>query len=136
MVFLNIGGLWFVFLWGNVMVGDVFKLMFFDNQVVFLKMFVFLLMEMVDYLKVKGGDFIVGMNYNSGILMLNVGQFEFFWVVIMDFFVNGGDKMYFFSCVVECINMLVLFCDVIFYELNQCLEIFYIELQQCVKLQI
>lgn len=132
--FLNTGGLRAAFSRGNITVGDVFKLMPFDNQVVLLKMPASSLPEMAEYVKVKGGDPISGLTYESGTMKVNGENPDFFWIVTSDFLANGGDKMYFFARAVERINTPVLLRDVIIWELNQRPDINTTDLQQRVKL--
>lgn len=132
--FLNTGGLRAPFSKGNITVGDVYKLMPFDNQLVLLKMPATSLSGMAEYLKVKGGDPISGLTYENGTVKVNAGNSDFFWVVTSDFLANGGDKMYFFTRAVERINTPVLLRDVIIWELNQRPDINITDLQQRVKL--
>lgn len=96
---LNTGGIRSSINKGNVLLGDLFKVMPFDNFVVCAKMPVSSIPEIEKYLKVTGGEPIAGAKLEKGKLIIP-GMDEksaFFWIVSSDYLVNGGDKMTFFE---------------------------------------
>ena len=96
---LNTGGLRASFSQGAITVGDVYKLMPFDNLLVAVKLPVEKLSEIREYLKTTGGEPIAGFRIVKGELVtdLPLADARFFWVITTDFLANGGDKMYFFQ---------------------------------------
>lgn len=100
---LNTGGIRASFSKGMITVGDVYKLMPFDNQIVVLKLPVAQLPEIESYIRKSGGEPIAGCSIREGKMIIS-GLEEstgYFWVVTSDFLANGGDKMYFFQSAVE-----------------------------------
>jgi len=100
---LNTGGLRATFPGGTITVGDIYKVMPFDNQVVALKLSVEKLAEISAYIQTTGGEPIAGFKVIKGQLILDSQNKEsgYFWVITTDFLANGGDKMYFFQSAVE-----------------------------------
>lgn len=96
---LNWGGLRSSINKGEVTVGDIYKLMPFDNQVVFVELPKESLKEIADYLVKKGGEPIAGARLEHGNLTIYHGDknAETFWVITSDYLMNGGDKMTFFE---------------------------------------
>lgn len=96
---LNVGGLRNPISKGDVTIGDIFRLMPFDNEVVWVEMPIESLPEIELYLNEKGGEPIGGAKMESGKLILNGvnDQTKSFWVITSDYLMNGGDNMSFFE---------------------------------------
>ncbi len=102
MVLLNVGGLRNPINKGDVTVGDIYKLMPFDNDVVWVKLPSGTLAKIQAYLAESGGEPIAGATMNNGKLELDEGQLsESFWVITSDYLMNGGDRMDFFQDRIE-----------------------------------
>lgn len=99
MVLLNNGGLRSTLNKGNITIGDIFKLMPFDNEVVIVKLPISVLGDIEQYLKKSGGEPIANAVLKKGKLVINTGNenASHFWVITSDYLMNGGDKMTFFS---------------------------------------
>jgi 2',3'-cyclic-nucleotide 2'-phosphodiesterase (5'-nucleotidase family) len=99
MVLLNVGGIRSSINEGKVTVGDIFRLMPFDNEVVWVKLPVSLLPEIASYLKKSGGEPISNAVLNQQGLMLVDAEINsnYFWVLTSDYLMNGGDNMNFFK---------------------------------------
>ncbi len=113
---INFGGLRAPISKGNVLLGDVYKLMPFDNQLMLVKMPAKSIYEIRDYLQKSGGEPIAGFKMDKGQLLDANGNpwtEEDFWVVTSDYLMNGGDKMNFFQQRIESVNTGILFRDVI-----------------------
>jgi 2',3'-cyclic-nucleotide 2'-phosphodiesterase (5'-nucleotidase family) len=95
---LNYGGIRSSISKGPITVGNVYQLMPFDNQVVWVKMPKKSLTEIGAYLDQTGGEAIGGISYIQGEFIYDSLQFnqEYFWVLTSDYLFNGGDKMNFF----------------------------------------
>lgn len=100
---LNTGGIRASISKGVITVGDVYKLMPFDNQIVLLKLPVTQLPEIESYIRKSGGEPIAGCTIREGKMVIAglEEHTDYFWVVTSDFLANGGDKMYFFQSAVE-----------------------------------
>lgn len=100
---LNTGGLRASFAGGAITVGDIYKLMPFDNTVVALKLPVEKLNAIRDFILTSGGEPIAGFKVIKGELKLDaqLPDPQFFWVITTDFLANGGDKMYFFQAAMD-----------------------------------
>lgn len=98
-VLLNTGGLRASLNKGPITIGDIFKLMPFDNELVWVKLPMSVLPEIQAYLNKSGGEPIANAQIDKGILKLNGGKESatHFWVITSDYLKNGGDKMTFFS---------------------------------------
>jgi 2',3'-cyclic-nucleotide 2'-phosphodiesterase (5'-nucleotidase family) len=98
-VMFNTGGLRASLNKGPVTIGDVFKLMPFDNELVWVKLPMNVLPEIQAYLIKSGGEPIANAHVEKGVLKLNGGKegATHFWVITSDYLKNGGDKMAFFS---------------------------------------
>jgi len=99
MVLLNVGGIRSSINEGKVTVGDIFRLMPFDNEVVWVKLPISLLPEIAYYLKKSGGEPISNAVLNQQGLMLVDAEINsnYFWVLTSDYLMNGGDNMNFFK---------------------------------------
>ena len=95
---LSVGGLRSSIGKGNVTRGDIFRLMPFDNQVVWMHMPIASLTKMEAYLNQSGGEPISNAQLVQGKLVLNGMQENttHFWVITSDYLANGGDRMDFF----------------------------------------
>jgi len=114
--FINIGGLRADLAKGPITVGDIYKVMPFDNRMVVLKLSLDKIPEMEAYLKEKGGEPIGGFKLEKGKLVFpdNLAKDRnYFWVVTSDFLANGGDNMFFFNNPLERIDTNILFRDFI-----------------------
>ncbi|MGV3609920.1 MAG: 5'-nucleotidase C-terminal domain-containing protein [Fluviicola sp.] len=113
---INIGGLRADLPKGPITVGDIYKVMPFDNRMVFLKLSLDKIPEMEAYLKEKGGEPIGGFKLEKGKLIFpdNLAKEKnYFWVVTSDFLANGGDNMFFFNNPLQRFDTNVLFRDFI-----------------------
>lgn len=98
MVLLNTGGLRSTLNKGEITIGDIFKIMPFDNTVVWATIPVEVIPEIEHYLVQTGGEPISGATLVDGKLNIN-GLSEStkeFIIITSDYLANGGDKMYFF----------------------------------------
>lgn len=114
--FINIGGLRADIPKGPITIGDVYKVMPFDNRMVYLKLSLDKIPEMEAYLKEKGGEPIGGFSLIKGKLEFPdslAKQKGYFWVVTSDFLANGGDNMFFFNNPLDRLDTNVLFRDFI-----------------------
>ncbi len=114
--FINIGGLRADIPKGPITVGDVYKVMPFDNRMVYLKLSLDKIPEMEAYLKEKGGEPIGGFSLIKGKLEFpdsQAMQKGYFWVITSDFLANGGDNMFFFNNPLDRLDTNVLFRDFI-----------------------
>lgn len=100
---LNTGGIRSTINHGEVTMGDLYKLMPFDNEVVWVKLPAEQLPSIEEYLKISGGEPISNATMSFGKLNLNgwTQHTTEFWVITSDYLKNGGDKMNFFSKAVE-----------------------------------
>ena len=106
MSLLNVGGLRNPISKGDVTIGDIYKLMPFDNMVVCVEMPMSSLTDIDYYLSVSGGEPISGVIYKNGKLQFT-GEGEHastYWIITSDYLMNGGDKMNFFEQRVRVIN--------------------------------
>lgn len=113
---INFGGLRAPISKGSVMLGDIYKLMPFDNQLVLLKMPAASITEIRDYLLKSGGEPIAGFKISKDQILNADGTPwipQDYWVVTSDYLMNGGDKMNFFQQRIETVNTGILFRDVI-----------------------
>lgn len=95
---LNTGGIRSSIGKGSVTLGDMYKLMPFDNTIVWVELPIEVLPEIEAYLNKSGGEPIANVQFENGKLSL-IGPAEkatHFWVVTSDYLMNGGDKMNFF----------------------------------------
>ena len=99
MVLLNFGGLRNSINQGDVTIGDIFKVMPFDNEIVWAELPMSALKDIEDYLKRSGGEPIAGATFENGSLKLNSENngASTFLVITSDYLLNGGDKMDFFE---------------------------------------
>lgn len=96
---LNKGGIRSTINKGDITFGDVFKLMPFDNQIVWVQLPIECLADIEAFIRATGGEPIANARVENGKLMVN-GMREgvtHFWVITSDYLMNGGDKATFFS---------------------------------------
>jgi 2',3'-cyclic-nucleotide 2'-phosphodiesterase (5'-nucleotidase family) len=95
---LNTGGLRASINKGPITVGDMFKVMPFDNSIVLVKIDTSKINSIVDYLFGTISEPIAGFKINKGEFELTVpNDKSYIWVVTSDFLADGGDKMTFFK---------------------------------------
>jgi 2',3'-cyclic-nucleotide 2'-phosphodiesterase (5'-nucleotidase family) len=103
MCLFNVGGIRSSFNKGSITVGDVFKVMPFDNELVWVKLPISAIKSIETYLTKSGGEPLANAKLIQGKLQL-IGfnsQTKFFWVITSDYLLNGGDKMDFFQQKIE-----------------------------------
>jgi 2',3'-cyclic-nucleotide 2'-phosphodiesterase (5'-nucleotidase family) len=113
---INTGGLRAPISKGNVLLGDVFKLMPFDNQFLLVNMPAKSIVDIKEYLKKSGGEPISGFKILQDSIFNGqneIWQMEDFWVVTSDYLLNGGDNMNFFQQKLEVKNPNLLLRNVI-----------------------
>jgi 2',3'-cyclic-nucleotide 2'-phosphodiesterase (5'-nucleotidase family) len=96
---LNKGGIRSTINKGEITFGDVFKLMPFDNQIVWVQLPIECLADIESFIRATGGEPIANARVEKGKLVVN-GMREgvtHFWVITSDYLMNGGDKAAFFS---------------------------------------
>jgi 2',3'-cyclic-nucleotide 2'-phosphodiesterase (5'-nucleotidase family) len=95
---LNHGGLRNPISQGEVTLGDLFKLMPFDNEVVIVRLPLSVLDELKSYLETSGGEALAGAKLIEGVWSLDIPDgTEQFQIVTSDYLMNGGDHMDFFQ---------------------------------------
>ena len=96
---LNTGGLRSTIGKGTVSLGDIYKLMPFDNTIVWVELPISSIAEIEKYLSQSGGEPIANAKLENGKLLINGGieKMTHFWVLTSDYLMNGGDKMNFFE---------------------------------------
>ena len=95
----NTGGIRSTLNKGAITLGDLFKLMPFENEIVWVRMPIESLSEIEAYIQKSGGEPISNAKMIQGKLELS-GRTEnttHFWVITSDYLMNGGDKMAFFE---------------------------------------
>ncbi len=132
---INAGGLRASLPQGNITIGDVFRLMPFDNEIVALKIDKNKLIGFIEYTKVSGGDPISGFNINKDSLIFteNALNSSYIWVITSDFLANGGDKMSFFQLPLERKDTKVLLRDYLIHYIESKKEIKVNEEQRIIK---
>lgn len=91
---LNFGGLRSTINKGDVFLEDIYKLMPFDNELIYVRVKREVLDEMYTYLKNSKGEPASGFRIENGQLLPSFSAEEY-WIATSDFLLNGGDKMYF-----------------------------------------
>jgi len=96
---LNTGGIRSSIGKGNVTLGDMYKVMPFDNMVVWVELPIEVLPEIEAYLNKSGGEPMANLTFIEGKLSITSSPENptHFWVITSDFLLNGGDKMTFFT---------------------------------------
>src|SRR5690554_520532 len=103
---MNHGGLRSPISKGDITVGDVYKLMPFDNTIVLAKLPVSELESIIDYLKKSGGEPIGGFQIHGNHTHFPKGANikDTLYVITTDYLANGGDNMSFFKSSYEINN--------------------------------
>lgn len=98
---INFGGLRTSLNKGEITVGDIYKVMPFDNQIYRVKMPAASIVDIVSYLKNSGGEPIAGFKIVRDQIYDEQGNpwnlLSDFYVVTSDYLFMGGDKMDFFK---------------------------------------
>lgn len=96
---LNTGGIRSSIGKGVVTLGDMFKIMPFENTLVWVELPISVIPEIESYLIKSGGEPIANCKLINGKLEINgIRQnTTHFWVLTSDYLMNGGDKMDFFN---------------------------------------
>jgi 2',3'-cyclic-nucleotide 2'-phosphodiesterase (5'-nucleotidase family) len=112
---MNTGGIRSAIAKGPITVGDIFKVMPFDNRLVAMKLPIKAKSDISAYLKTTGGEPIAGFTIQKGDIVFDkeFDSFDYIWVVTTDFLANGGDKMSFFQQATTRIETNVLLRDVL-----------------------
>ena len=117
---LNTGGIRSSIGKGDVLLNDLFKVMPFDNTIVWAKIPIKSLEKISAYLIKSGGEPISNVKMKNGQLILSgVGEkasVNYFWVITSNYLFNGGDNMNFFQDAVETIETKTLIRDVLIQE--------------------
>ncbi|MFM6934837.1 MAG: 5'-nucleotidase C-terminal domain-containing protein [Flavobacteriales bacterium] len=115
---LNAGGLRSSIGQGNVTRGDLFRLMPFDNEIVWLRLPISRLTDIQNYLIQSGGEPIANASLINGQFFINgtTSETAYFWVITSDYLANGGDHMDFFLKADQRIDKHVLLRDVFIQE--------------------
>jgi hypothetical protein len=115
---LNTGGLRSSIGKGPVTLGDVFRIMPFENSVVWLRLPLASLDKIQSYLQQSGGEPIANATMIQGKLIVNnvTENTKFVWVITTDYLANGGDRMEFFQDAVERFDKKTLLRDVFIEE--------------------
>ena len=114
---LNTGGIRSSIGKGDVKLKDLYKVMPFDNTIVWVKLPSNALDEISEYLKTSGGEPISNIKMRSGKLILNPSlKSDFFWVITSNYLYQGGDHMDFFELSTEVIETKTLIRDALIEE--------------------
>lgn len=99
MCLLNTGGIRSTINKGDVTLGDMFRLMPFDNEIVWVELPSDALGDIESYFRKSTGEPISNATVRAGILKINGWRdtTSRFWVITSDYLANGGDKMDFFK---------------------------------------
>jgi len=133
MVLLNTGGLRSTLNKGDITLGDIFKLMPFDNQVVWARLPKESLKNIAQFIQKTGGEPIANVILENGELLFqsSPNSFSHFWVITSDYLFNGGDKMEFFKEAIEVNYPGVLLRDVFIEEAKSQGKLFLNEEVRC-----
>jgi len=115
---INTGGIRSTINKGDISLGDFFKLMPFDNLLVWVKMPISSIVDIEQYIKSSDGEPISGAQIHNGKLIIDglKNESDYFWVITSDYLFNGGDKMYFFNQKLDFIMTDVLMRNVLISE--------------------
>lgn len=95
---LNTGGLRSSFGAGKLTLADFYKLMPFDNRVVWIHLPISKITELETYLMQSGGEPIANCIFKKEKLYIPslLPSHQYIWILTSDYLANGGDKMNFF----------------------------------------
>ena len=116
---LNTGGIRSSIGIGPVYLGDLYKLMPFDNTIIWARLPIKELESIELYLSKTGGEPISNITMTNGVIHFNgfnKTDAEDFWVITSDYLFNGGDHMDFFQKSIETIETNKLIRDVVIEE--------------------
>lgn len=116
---LNTGGIRSSIGIGPVSIGDLYKLMPFDNSIVWVRLPISELESIESYITQTGGEPISNINIlNNRIEFIGFDRTKAneFWVITSDYLYNGGDHMDFFQRGLETIETNVLIRDALIEE--------------------
>lgn len=117
---MNHGGLRAPLSEGNITVGDIYKLMPFDNTVVIAKLPMSTFDSICQYLRKSGGEPISGFEVTSSNCKLKNGvNSDTLFIVTTDYLFNGGDNMSFFKTNYSFQNTGVFLRDMLLKEVEQ-----------------
>lgn len=96
---LNLGGLRNPLSKGEITLGDIYKLMPFDNEIVWVELPWEVGDDIAAYMNASGGEPIAGATVEGDSLLFSgySTPAKTFWVITSDYLMNGGDKMTFFE---------------------------------------
>ncbi|RCL76413.1 MAG: hypothetical protein DBW72_01945 [Flavobacteriales bacterium] len=116
---LNTGGIRSSLGIGKVSLGDLYKLMPFDNSIVWIRLPISTLESIESYIAKSGGEPISNISIVENHIQFNGfdrSQTTEFWVITSDYLYNGGDHMDFFQEGLEIIETNTLIRDAIIEE--------------------
>lgn len=115
---LNTGGIRSSIGQGPVTLGDIFRIMPFENCVVWVRLPISTLDKIQHYLQLSGGEPISNATMSQGKLTVNgvTEKTAYFWVITTDYLANGGDRMDFFQDAIERLDKKTLLRDVFIEE--------------------
>ena len=116
---LNTGGIRSSIGIGPVYLGDLYKLMPFDNTIIWARLPIKELKSIELYLTKTGGEPISNITMKNGMIQFNgfdKTDVEDFWVITSDYLFNGGDHMDFFQKSIETIETNKLIREVVIEE--------------------
>ena len=120
MCLFNTGGIRANINKGDVTLGDVFKVMPFDNMLVYVVMPMDVLPEIAAYLKKSGGEPISNAQLSNDGLAIGDGQkSDYFIIITSDYLAAGGDKMTFMQKKVDLTETGFLLRDVLIQEATE-----------------
>lgn len=95
---LNAGGIRAGLNHGPITVGDIFKVMPFDNTVTWVRLPISRISDIETFMKKSSGLSLSNASYNKGIFTINSlnSGHTHFWVITSNYLAMGGDKMAFF----------------------------------------
>lgn len=96
---LNFGGLRSTLNKGEILMGDLYKLMPFDNTITWVEIPVSVLPEIAAYLVKTGGEPLANASIVNGEIRISslLPTHTHVWVITSDYLANGGDNMAFFK---------------------------------------
>ena len=116
---LNTGGIRSSLGIGPISLGDLYKLMPFDNSIVWVRLPISTLESIESYIEESGGEPISNINIVNNIIEFkgfDRAKATEFWVITSDYLYNGGDHMDFFQEGLEIIETNTLIRDAIIEE--------------------
>ena len=106
---------------GDILLGDVYKLMPFDNEIVVVELPFSSLEKIAHYLMNSGGEPISNavLDFNHIDIIGDSGESDSFYVITSDYLMNGGDNMTFFEDKLSVLNTGVLMRDAMIDEVKK-----------------